>query len=130
MALTRLILSGIFDRLPELKIVIGHSGEAFPFLIQRLDDAYLRSKWTNLAKNKKMPSEYFGTNIWMTTSGNFSVPAFQCAYDTFGSERIMFGTDYPMEDMIRSVEFVDKLPISIVDAEKVYYKNAEKYFDL
>ena len=34
----------------------------------------------------------------------------------------MFGTDYPMEDMIRSVEFVDKLPISIVDAEKVYYK--------
>ena len=48
-----------------------------------------------------MPSEYFGTNIWMTTSGNFSVPAFQCAYDTFGSERIMFGTDYPMEDMIR-----------------------------
>ena len=129
-ALTRLILSGIFDRLPELKIVIGHSGEAFPFLIQRLDDAYLRSKWTNLAKNKKMPSEYFGTNIWMTTSGNFSVPAFQCAYDTFGSERIMFGTDYPMEDMIRSVEFVDKLPISIVDAEKVYYKNAEKYFGL
>ena len=129
-ALTRLILSGIFDRLPDLKIVIGHSGEAFPFLIQRLDDAYLRSKWTNLAKNKKMPSEYFGTNIWMTTSGNFSVPAFQCAYDTFGSERIMFGTDYPMEDMIRSVEFVDKLPISIVDAEKVYYKNAEKYFGL
>lgn len=49
---------------------------------------------------------------------------------TFGSERIMFGTDYPMEDMIRSVEFVDKLPISIVDAEKVYYKNAEKYFGL
>ena len=43
---------------------------------------------------------------------------------------LIFGTDYPMEDMIRSVEFVDKLPISIVDAEKVYYKNAEKYFGL
>lgn len=129
-ALTRLILSGIFDKLPELKIVIGHSGEAFPFLIQRLDDAFIRAKWMDVSKNKKMPSEYFKTNIWVTTSGNFSVPAFECAYKTFGIERLLFGSDYPMESLVQSVEFIDNLLISVKGAEKIYYQNAENYFGL
>lgn len=129
-ALTRLILSGIFDRLPELKVVIGHSGEAFPFLIQRLDDAYMRAKWSGAAKNQKLPSEYFKSNIWMTTSGNFSVPAFKCAYDTFGIDRILFGSDYPMEDLSKSVAFIDNLPISVEGARKIYHGNAGKYFGI
>lgn len=129
-AVSRLILSAAFDRLPHLKVIIGHSGEAFPFLIQRLDDAYERTRWAGGSHNERKPSEYFKSNIWMTTSGNFSVPAFQCALHTFGIEHIMFGTDYPMEDMKRGVEFVNNLPISYAGAHKIFHENAETYFGL
>lgn len=129
-AVSRLILSGIFDKLPDLKIVIGHSGEAFPFLIQRLDDADGRTRWSGKAQNQKKPSDYFKTNIWMTTSGNFSLPAFRCAYDAFGIDHIMFGTDYPMESMEKGIDFVDHLPISMADTEKLYHGNAAHYFGI
>lgn len=128
--LTRLIFSGLFDKLPGLKVVIGHSGEAFPFLIQRLDDAHERAAWSGRDLNRKLPSDYFRSNIWMTTSGNFSVPAFQCAYDSFGIDRLLFGSDYPMENLARSVEFVDRLPISLEGARKLYHGNAQQYFGL
>lgn len=129
-AVSRLIFSGLFDRLPGLKIVIGHSGEAFPFLIQRLDDADERTRWAGRSHNQKKPSEYFKTNIWMTTSGNFSLPAFRCACESFGIEHIMFGTDYPMESMTKSVEFVDHLPISLAGARRLYHENAQEYFGI
>lgn len=129
-AVARLILSGIFDKLPSLKVIIGHSGEALPFLIRRLDDADGRTRWAGKAKNQKAPSEYFKTNIWVTTSGNFSQPAFNCAYQAFGIEHIMFGTDYPMESMIESVDFVDHLPISFDDVNKLYHGNAAQYFGI
>ena len=129
-AVSRMIFAGTFDKLPGLKVVIGHSGEAFPFLIQRLDDASERTRWAGGTLNQKLPSDYFKTSIWMTTSGNFSLPAFQCAYDAFGIDHIMFGTDYPMEDMSKGVAFVDRLPISLEGARKLYYKNAAQYFDI
>lgn len=129
-ALCRLIFSGIFDRLPELKVIIGHSGEALPFLLQRLDDADGRANWAGRNSNRCRPSEYFQRNIWVTTSGNFSVPAFRCALDTFGIEHIMFGTDYPMESMTRSTNFIERLPISVEGARRLFYKNAEEYFDI
>ena len=129
-AVSRLIFSGIFDKLPDLKVIIGHSGEAFPFLLQRLDDADERTRWAARSLNQKKPSDYFKTNIWVTTSGNFSLPAFRCAYDAFGIDHIMFGTDYPMEDMLKGVRFVDQLPISLEGARKLYHGNAAAYFGI
>lgn len=129
-ALTRLILCGIFDKLPELKIVIGHSGEALPFLIQRLDDAHERASWSGCDLNQRKPSEYFSSNIWMTTSGNFSKPAFQCAYQAFGIDRLLFGSDYPMEDLKKSVHFIDSLPLSLNGVQKIYHGNAEAFFSM
>lgn len=129
-AVSRLIFCGIFDKLPNLKIIIGHSGEALPFLIQRLDDADERTKWAGKSFNQKMPSEYFKSNIWMTTSGNFSAPAFRCAMDAFGIEHLMFGTDYPMESMTKSTAFIESLPISVEATKRVYHKNAEEFFGI
>lgn len=129
-AVGRLIFSGIFDRLPELRVVIGHSGEALPFLIRRMDDADGRTRWAGRSSNQRKPSDYFKTNIWMTTSGNYSEPAFRCAYDTFGIDHFMFGTDYPMESMQEGVAFVDRLPISLEGVRKLYHGNAARYFGI
>ena len=129
--IVRMILAGVFDRLPDLKILIGHSGEALPFLITRLDDADARVRHAlNKQKNQRQPSEYFYTNIWMTTSGNFSRPAFFCARDAFGVDRLLFGSDYPFENLSRGVDFIESMDIPQEDIDKIFWKNAKTYLGI
>lgn len=124
-AIIRLILSGIFDDIPDLKVVLGHFGEALPFLMERMDNRFTWLKCPEM-KNKKKVSEYFGTNIFVTTSGNASVPAFECTRSVLGIENIMLGTDYPFERMGECVDFLESCPMTEEEKELLYYKNAAK----
>jgi 5-carboxyvanillate decarboxylase len=124
----RLILSGLFDRHPEVKIILGHLGEALPFWLWRLDNRWLRMpQGMNI---KKKPSQYIKDNFFITTAGNFSVPAFLCAYLELGADRILFAVDYPLESNKEAVQFMEVLPISDGDKEKVCHLNAERLFKL
>ena len=71
----RLMVSGLFDRFPRLKIIIGHMGEGLPYFIVRAD-AFLTQNATHL---KRRLSEYFHEHFYITTSGCFSLPPFLCA---------------------------------------------------
>lgn len=124
----RLIVSGLFDEHPQLKIIIGHLGEALPFWLWRLDNRWLRAPGGMSVKKK--PSQYIKDNFFITTSGNFSVSAFLCAYLELGAERILFAVDYPMESNKEAVQFMEGLPICNSDKEKVCHLNAEKLFGL
>lgn len=122
----RLIYSGIFDQCPKLTIILGHLGEALPFLFKRMDWAYVRPFDPKARpKLEKKPSEYLRSNVFITTSGNYYQPAFQCAYEAMGKDRILLGTDYPYEDMEECIEFVDGLPLSKEDKERIYATNAK-----
>ena len=124
----RLILSGLFDEHPELKIILGHLGEALPFWLWRLDNRWLRAPGgMNI---KKKPSQYIKDNFFITTSGNFSVSAFFCAYSELGADRILFAVDYPMESNKEAVQFMETLQISDSDKEKICHLNAERLFEL
>jgi len=125
----RLIVSGLFDEHPQLKIIIGHLGEALPFWLWRLDDRWLRAAPSGMSVKKK-PSQYIKDNFFITTSGNFSVSAFLCAYLELGAERMLFAVDYPMESNKEAVQFMEGLPICDSDKEKVCHLNAEKLFGL
>jgi 5-carboxyvanillate decarboxylase len=125
----RLIVSGLFDEHPQLKIIIGHLGEALPFWLWRLDDRWLRAAPGGMSI-KKNPSQYIKDNFFITTSGNFSVSAFLCAYLELGAERILFAVDYPMESNKEAVQFMEGLPICDSDKGKVCHLNAEKLFGL
>lgn len=125
-AIVRMILSGIFDEIPNLKIVLGHYGETLPFLMDRLDNRLRLLPNQPKMKNQLKPSEYFGRNIQVTTSGNPSIPAFECSRAALGMDNIMLGTDHPYESMTESLEFLETCPMSREDREKLYYKNAEK----
>ena len=122
----RLIFSGVFDKFPRLQVILGHLGEALPFLLKRMDWAYLRpidpSERPNL---KKKPSEYFKTNIYVTTSGNYYEPAFMCTYEALGVGRILLGTDHPYEDIPECMEFLAGLPISEEDKNRIYGLNGQ-----
>ncbi|MGL4668154.1 MAG: amidohydrolase family protein, partial [Saezia sp.] len=70
-------------------------------------------------------SYYFRNNIWVTTSGNMSREAFACTESVLGIDRMLFGSDYPYEDVFEMTEFANNLRLGKLDREKLYYKNAE-----
>jgi hypothetical protein len=122
----RLIYSGIFDKCPRLKIVLGHLGEGLPFVLQRIDFAYVRPWFEPAARPnlKKKPSEYLKENVFVTTSGNYLQPAFMCTYEAMGIDRILLSTDYPYEDSDECLQFLESLPINDEDKDKMYSLNA------
>ena len=124
MCMMRLVLSGVFDELPELKIMIGHYGEVLPFLLTRVDWAVRAAAFSPVPVLKKKPSEYLLQNMLVTTSGNFFEPAFTCTKQALGVERILLGSDYPFENGVQSIAFLEGLPISSEEKDMIYHKNA------
>lgn len=131
LGLMRLIFSGVFDRLPNLRIILGHLGEALPFIYQRMDWAYVRpfdpGARPNLAKR---PSRYLRENVFITTSGNYYEPAFMCAYQAMGIDRILLATDYPYENSDECMRFIESLAIPAREKEKIYELNGRALLGL
>ena len=137
----RLMLSGVFDRFPKFKLILGHMGEYLPWLAERFDHRmcvykqYL-SSITEIEFNKQnlkswtFPKltlmEYLRRNIYITTSGWFSNNDLNYAIGKIGIDRILFAMDYPYELQKIACDWLDRVPLSISDKEKIAYKNAEK----
>lgn len=122
----RLICSGIFDKYPGLKIILGHMGEALPYWMWRMD-----AKGPGPASElKKRPSEYVKNNFFVSTSGMFFQPALLCAYLALGADNILFAVDYPAESSAEGKAFIEAAPISPGDKEKICHLNSEKLFKL
>jgi hypothetical protein len=120
----RLILGGAFDRYPKLQIVIGHLGETLPFMVQRLDRTLPPAR----TKLKRPVSAYLRENVHYTFSGfNFS-PVFLMLLLQVGVGRIMFSTDHPYGSMAEGRAFLDQLPVSDPDRERIAHGNAERLF--
>lgn len=122
----RLILSSAFDRFPNLKIILGHLGEGLPFLFARMDYSYVIPWFDPNARPRlaKKPSDYFKSNVFVTTSGNYFKPAFMCTYEAMEIDRILLGTDYPYEDPKVCLNFIESSGLSMKEKEKIYFKNA------
>ncbi len=124
----RIVYSGIFDRFPTAKLVLGHLGESLPFLAWRIQHGINFSP--NGRSTKKRLSDYFADNIWVTTSGNFSTQALHCTMLTMGADRILFAADYPYEDYDEAGNFIDTAPIGESDRRKIAYGNAKALYKL
>ncbi len=122
----RLVVNGVFDRFPGLKIVIGHMGENIPFSLARADSV-LSPAATHL---KRRVAEYFHENFWITTSAYFTLPPFQCALSVFGIDRLLFSVDYPFAQNADGRRFLDAVPLSPADREKLAHGNAEALLGL
>jgi len=127
----RLIMCGLLDEFPKLRIILGHMGEGLPFWLQRIDNRYLlQVKIGAVKRMKRLPSEYFLENFVITTSGVMSAPALKLSIEVLGSERIMFAADYPYESVAEGVQFMDTVAISDEQRQKIYSGNAERLFRL
>ena len=122
----RLILAGVFDRLPTLQIIIGHMGEMIPFMLARINDVL-----TPPAKHLQQPvPAYFTRNFHITTSGFFSDPPLLLAMQVMGADRIIFSVDYPFSTNEQGRKFLDNVSISPADREKISHLNAERLLRL
>jgi 2,3-dihydroxybenzoate decarboxylase len=126
----RLMASGLFDRHPKLQIVLGHMGEGLPYSIWRVDN---RNAWTKAPPRypaKKKLGDYFRDNFHLTTSGNFRTQTLIDAILEVGSDRILFSTDWPFENVDHAADWFDACPISEADRLKIGRTNAERLFRL
>ena len=127
----RLIMSGLFARHPELRVVLGHMGEGLPFWLQRIDNRYLLEvKIGACQKLARLPSEYFLDNFVITTSGVTSMPALRLSLDVLGVDRILFAADFPYEDDAEAVRFMDGASVTEEERRKIYETNACRVFKL
>ncbi len=113
--LIRMILAGVFDRYPDLRIIAGHWGEVVAFYLERID------LLTGAAKLKRPLSEYFKQHVYITPSGILSQRYFRWAIEVFGVNRVMFSTDYPFQFPAngKARRFMEEAELSDADRQAV-----------
>jgi predicted TIM-barrel fold metal-dependent hydrolase len=122
----RLIVNGLFDRFPDLQIVLGHMGEGLPYALARSNHV-LSAATRHLQRSV---AEYFHHNFHVTTSGYFTLPPFQCALEVVGIDRLMYSVDYPFSPNTRGRDFLNALNLPETDYAKLTHGNAEALFHL
>ena len=130
----RLIMSGVFDRYPHLTVVLGHMGEAIPYWLWRIDNMFRKFRGAPTAAAlgfralKKLPSQYFRDNFYITTSGVDDHKTLAYALDQLGADRIMFAIDFPFEATEEAVAFLRTAPLTEEARHKIAHGNAERVF--
>jgi predicted TIM-barrel fold metal-dependent hydrolase len=118
----RLILSGAFDRYRSLQIIIGHLGEAIPFMLPRIDSTLPRE----LTKLNHSVGTYLRENVYYSFGGFNYTHCFLDLLLQVGIDRIVLSADYPYKTMEEAMAFLDQLPISPMDKERIAHGNAER----
>jgi predicted TIM-barrel fold metal-dependent hydrolase len=117
----RMVLSGVFEKYPKLKIILGHLGETLPFLIWRIDMTLKRPGQKGMSFR-----DIFSSNFYVTTSGNFSNPALLCCVMEMGIDHIMFAVDWPFVLNPPGTEWMEGVPLCDDDKAKILSGNAKR----
>lgn len=121
----RLYASGLFDKFPKLKVVIGHMGEMIPYHFERICKLSLR--WGDWERKFE---QVWRENIWVTTSGVWSLSPLKVMLDNTPIEHILFSVDYPFARNEEGLEWIEKLEgsglVSKEQLEMISFRNSEK----
>jgi predicted TIM-barrel fold metal-dependent hydrolase len=133
--LLRLICSGVFDRHPNLRIIIGHMGELLPFCFTRLNLGLTMAGWLLSGEGDNPPMRntvgyYLRENVFITSSGVFDVAVFDCARAMLGLDNLMFSVDHPFQDNFAAMEFLERCDLSPDDKERFAHRTAERLLKL
>jgi 5-carboxyvanillate decarboxylase len=125
----RILLSGVLDRYPKLKIVLGHMGEGIPYWLWRIDYTY-NAFHPPAQRMQLTPSEAFKRNFAITTSGVNSHATLKYVIEVLGIDHVMWAIDYPYQAAPGSVEFMNTAPVSTDDRARLFHGNAERIFKI
>jgi predicted TIM-barrel fold metal-dependent hydrolase len=121
----RMVLGGVFDRHPRLQVMIGHLGEGLPFMTSRVDVME-----PQLTKLERPVSAYLRENVHYTFSGFNFLPTFLDLLMQVGVDRILFSADYPYASMAQARAFLEQLPVTPAERERIAHGNAERLMNL
>lgn len=121
----RLFASGLFDKLPKLKIIIGHFGEMIPFMLERI--CVLSRRWGEI---KRSFQTVYEQNIYITTSGVWSLSPLATILMNTPIDHVLYSVDYPFAKNEDGLKWIEELEtsgmVSREQFEMIAYKNAEK----
>lgn len=137
-AMARMVFSGLFDRHPNLKIIVHHMGAMIPYFEGRVgygwDQLGLRTSDEDygalLRSMKKRPLDYFKM-FYADTALFGALPATRCGLEFFGIDRVLFASDTPFEPtpglyIRETIRVIEALGLSVEDKERIYRTNAER----
>jgi 5-carboxyvanillate decarboxylase len=134
MHLLRIITSGVFDRFPRLRLVVGHLGEALPFWLPRIDHFHAAQvasgRYPSMKALQLRPSDYLRRNVWYTTSGMAWQPGILFVRDVLGPDRVLYAMDYPYQYVPDEVRVQDELPLDAVAMREFFEGIAIRLFHL
>lgn len=130
----KILTAGVFDRFPKLQMILGHTGEALPFWLYRLDYMHKATVASNryacMKPLKRKPSDYLRENFVYTNSGVAWQPAIKFIQNVIGVDRMMYAMDYPYQHSIEEVHILDKMDMPAADKKAFFQTNAERVFKL
>jgi aminocarboxymuconate-semialdehyde decarboxylase len=132
----RLIMAGMLDRYPRLKIIVPHLGGVLPFVAQRIDDltghSVARQRPDDQAPAIQGPPSAYFRRLWYDTV-NSHPAALRCAHETFGADRLLLGTDFPYlvgPQWAPLVRYVEQAGFSPADTAAILGDNARALLGL
>jgi predicted TIM-barrel fold metal-dependent hydrolase len=137
--MARIVFSGMFDRLPNLKIITHHLGGMVPYFEGRVGPGWdqLGSRTSDedltviLTRLKKRPLDYF-KQFYADTAVFGSFSATQCGLDFFGADNVLFASDSPFDPergpmyVRETIKIIDWLDITEQERAQIYQGNAER----
>src|SRR3954469_5885051 len=123
----RLMVSGRFDRVPSLTVVLGHLGEGLPFQTSRLEQRLKRRADVSLSR---LPTVVLRENFSVSVSGNDHTPSLVGVLSELGPERVMFAADHPFEDVADGAEWFDALSLDDGVRSSIAWGNASQLLAL
>jgi uncharacterized protein len=117
-----LVLSGVFDRHPDLQVILGHWGEMIPWFLYRLDEA-LPPRATKL---ERTIGDYVRQNSYYTPAGLFTEPHLRFCVDVLGTERLIYAVDYPFVGNDGALDFLRRADLPEDTKEDIAHRNAER----
>lgn len=138
-SMTRLVFSGVLEKYPNLKIITHHCGAMVPYFAQRIVSHYNVSEMRNKENFKNGLTEphieYF-RKFYNDTAILGNTSALMCAYDFFGAEHLLFGTDTPFDTQLGdystrcTIQSIEQMSIPDADKKKIFEDNARKLLRL
>lgn len=130
----KMITSGVFDRFPNLQLVLGHMGEGLPFWAYRLDYMHAgmvrAGRYPAIQKIERTITEYLQQNVWITTSGMPAPEPILFTRKVVGADRVMYAMDYPYNYEPAEVVMQEALPFTLEEKREFFQDIAIRVFGL
>ena len=137
-AMTRLVCGGVLERYPNLKVVAHHCGGMVPYFAERIRQFMQGREKRNIEQIEitKDAIDYYQM-FYADTAIYGNAKALECAHTFFGTDRLLFGCDFPLGDTefgsrnyLQTINAIDQMAITDEDRKKIYEDNARKLMRL